>query len=238
MSATRTRFFADLTSGELRTLLEQHQGLSYGLEGRSREEQDTINELVVALGGGLLAIYSLLAVAFRSYMQPLIVMSAIPFGIVGALPRTRALRPVDQSSVPLWRRRHGRCSGQRLSRAGRLHESNCASRASCNAFEAAAEAARRRFRPVVITSLTTFCGLMPIALEQSEPAQFLIPLAVSLAFGVLASTPITLLLVPSLYLIVEDLRLLFDSGRRSDAEAEQNTALAIPEERRPERRST
>lgn len=226
----------NLTNGELRTLLEQHQGLSYGLEGRSREEQDTIDELVVALGGGLLAIYSLLAVAFRSYLQPLIVMSAIPFGIVGAL-LGHAPFGLSISLLSLF----GVVAMAGVVVNDSLVLVDCTNRmraAGHSAFEAAAEAARRRFRPVVITSLTTFCGLMPIALEQSEPAQFLIPLAVSLAFGVLASTPITLVLVPSLYLIVEDLRLLFDSGRRSHAEAEHNTASAIPEEHQPERRST
>ena len=225
-----------VTSGELRALLEQYQGLSYALEGETREEQDTVNELAVALGGGLLAIYGLLAVAFRSYVQPLIIMSAIPFGVVGALVGhvpfglsisllslfgivAMAGVVVNDSLVLL------DCTNQ-LRAAGR------------GAFGAAAEAARRRFRPVVITSLTTFCGLMPIALEQSEPAQFLIPLAVSLAFGVLASTPITLVLVPSLYLIVEDLRLFLGFGGRRYAGADQHMDTAMTEGRQPTRRST
>ena len=225
-----------VTSGELRTLLEQYQGLSYALEGETREEQEAVSELTVALGGGLLAIYSLLAVAFRSYVQPLIIMSAIPFGVVGALVGhvpfglsisllslfgivAMAGVVVNDSLVLI------DCTNQ-LRAAGR------------SAFEAAAEAARRRFRPVVITSLTTFCGLMPIALEQAEPAQFLIPLAVSLAFGVLASTPITLVLVPSLYLIVDDLRLLFGFGGRRYSEPDRHTETAMPEGRQPHRWST
>ena len=192
-----------VTNGELRTLLEQYQGLSYALEGETREEQEAVNELAVALGGGLLAIYSLLAVAFRSYLHPFIIMSAIPFGIVGALVGHLPFGlPISLLSLFGIVAMAGVAVNDSLVLIDCTNQLRAAGR---SAFEAAAEAARRRFRPVVITSLTTFCGLMPIALEQSEPAQFLIPLAVSLAFGVLASTPITLVLVPSLYLIVEDL---------------------------------
>ena len=193
-----------VTNGELGTLLEQYQGLSYALEGETREEQEAVNELAVALGGGLLAIYSLLAVAFRSYLHPFIIMSAIPFGIVGALVGHLPFGlPISLLSLFGIVAMAGVAVNDSLVLIDCTNQLRAAGR---SAFEAAAEAARRRFRPVVITSLTTFCGLMPIALEQSEPAQFLIPLAVSLAFGVLASTPITLVLVPSLYLIVEDLR--------------------------------
>ena len=212
-----SEILGELTSGQLPALMQRYQGLTYDLEGESREERETVNELVVALSGGLLAIYSLLAVAFRSYTQPLIIMSAIPFGIVGAffghvpfgLPISllslfgivaMAGVVVNDSLVLI------DCTNQ-LRAAGR------------SAFEAAAQAARRRFRPVAITSLTTFCGLMPIVLDSSEPAQFLIPLAVSLAFGVLASTAVTLVLVPSLYLIVEDLRLLLGLGPPQGADA-------------------
>ena len=212
-----SEILGELTSGQLPALMQRYQGLTFDLEGESREERETVNELVVALSGGLLAIYSLLAVAFRSYTQPLIIMSAIPFGIVGAffghvpfgLPISllslfgivaMAGVVVNDSLVLI------DCTNQ-LRAAGR------------SAFEAAAQAARRRFRPVAITSLTTFCGLMPIVLDSSEPAQFLIPLAVSLAFGVLASTAVTLVLVPSLYLIVEDLRLLLGLGPPQGADA-------------------
>ena len=207
----------ELTGGELRTLMQRYPGLSYDLEGESREERETVDELVVALSGGLLAIYSLLAVAFRSYTQPLIIMSAIPFGIVGALfGHVPFGLPISLLSL------FGIVAMAGVVVNDSLVLIDCTNRlraAGRNAFDAAAQAAQRRFRPVVITSLTTFCGLMPIALDRSEPAQFLVPLAVSLAFGVLASTAVTLVLVPSLYLIVEDVRLLLGPGRPERAEA-------------------
>ena len=213
-----SEILGELTGGELRSLMQRYPGLSYDLEGESREERETVDELVVALSGGLLAIYSLLAVAFRSYTQPLIIMSAIPFGIVGALfGHVPFGLPISLLSL------FGIVAMAGVVVNDSLVLIDCTNRlraAGRNAFDAAAQAAQRRFRPVVITSLTTFCGLMPIALDRSEPAQFLVPLAVSLAFGVLASTAVTLVLVPSLYLIVDDVRLLLGPGRPERAEAE------------------
>ena len=212
-----SEILGELTGGELRSLMQRYPGLSYDLEGESREERETVDELVVALSGGLLAIYSLLAVAFRSYTQPLIIMSAIPFGIVGALfGHVPFGLPISLLSL------FGIVAMAGVVVNDSLVLIDCTNRlraAGRNAFDAAAQAAQRRFRPVVITSLTTFCGLMPIALDRSEPAQFLVPLAVSLAFGVLASTAVTLVLVPSLYLIVDDVRLLLGPGRPERAEA-------------------
>ncbi len=206
-----SEILGELTGGELRSLVQRYPGLSYDLEGESREERETVDELVVALSGGLLAIYSLLAVAFRSYTQPLIIMSAIPFGIVGALfGHVPFGLPISLLSLFGIVAMAGVVVNDSLVLIDGTNRLRAAGR---NAFDAAAQAAQRRFRPVVITSLTTFCGLMPIALDRSEPAQFLVPLAVSLAFGVLASTAVTLVLVPSLYLIVEDVRLLLGPGR-------------------------
>jgi multidrug efflux pump subunit AcrB len=81
-------------------------------------------------------------------------------------------------------------------------------------FQAVSESAQRRFRPIILTSLTTSLGLTPIILEKSMQAQFLIPMAISLGFGILFATFITLLLIPSLYLILEDFLNLF---RKHDA---------------------
>ena len=213
-----SEILGELTGGELRMLMQRYPGLSYDLEGESREERETVDELVVALSGGLLAIYSLLAVAFRSYTQPLIIMSAIPFGIVGALfGHVPFGLPISLLSLFGIVAMAGVVVNDSLVLIDCTNQLRAAGR---NAFDAAAQAAQRRFRPVVITSLTTFCGLMPIALDRSEPAQFLVPLAVSLAFGVLASTAVTLVLVPSLYLIVDDVRLLLGPGRPERAEAE------------------
>ena len=152
----------------------------------------------------LLAIYALLAVQFRSYTQPFIIMSAIPFGIVGAtighvimgfnlsilsMFGIVALSGVvvNDSLIMIDLINHER--GEHIGLAQILRDS-----------------ATRRFRPIMLTTLTTFFGLVPMMLERSLQARFLIPMAISLAFGVMFATIITLLLVPSLYMILEDIK--------------------------------
>jgi len=195
----------DLESKVLPNLMHQYLGLTYRFAGEERERNEALSSLYVTFPLAMLAIYGLLAVQFRSYVQPVIVMSAIPFGIVGAtighivmgfnLGLISMLGIVALSGVvvndsliliDLINRR--RKSGGGL-------------------VELVRDSAARRFRPIMLTTLTTFFGLVPMMLEQSLQARFLVPMAISLAFGVLFATCITLLLVPSLYMIVEDLRI-------------------------------
>ena len=156
-------------------------------------------------GGFLLAMFvicALLAIAFSSYVQPVIVMGAIPFGIVGAVIG-HVLLGFDLSLVSLM----GviALSGAVLnSSLIMIDHANRRRRDGREAHDAIVDAGIRRFRPIVLTTLTTFGGLTPIILETLRQAYQLIPMGISLGFGIVFSTSIILVLVPCLYLILED----------------------------------
>jgi multidrug efflux pump subunit AcrB len=152
----------------------------------------------------MLIIYILLAIPFRSYFQPVIVMAAIPFGLVGAvlghiimgysLSIISMMGLVALSGVVV------NDSLVLVDYANRLRARGQ------TALEAISNAGVRRFRPILLTTLTTFGGLAPMIFETSRQARFMIPMAVSLGYGILFATLITLFLVPSLYLILEDIQ--------------------------------
>jgi len=151
----------------------------------------------------LVLIYALLAVPLRSYGQPLIIMAVIPFGIVGAIAGHFIMR-MNLSMMSVF----GvvALSGVVVNSSLVLvHYVNQRRGAGIAMHDAVREAGVARFRPIVLTSLTTFAGLTPLLLEGSISAQFLIPMAISLGFGVVFASSISLFLVPSLYLILEDL---------------------------------
>ncbi|MEY8201080.1 MAG: efflux RND transporter permease subunit, partial [Colwellia sp.] len=190
-------------------LIVQYPGVSHSLEGEAKEQQESFGSLGWALVFVFFIIYALLAIPFKSYIQPIIVMSIIPFGMIGAvighwimgmeltimslLGMLALIGVVVNDSLVLVDFINKKCS-----EGGEL-------------MEAVLTAGAARFRPVMLTSLTTFIGLMPLLFEQSTQAQFLIPMAVSLGFGILFATFITLILVPVNYLIVERLKDLFSS---------------------------
>jgi multidrug efflux pump subunit AcrB len=185
-------------------LKRRYAGLQFRPAGERRERNESLGSLKVNFAIAMLAIYGLLAMQFKSYAQPAIVMSAIPFGIVGAtfghlllgfnlsilsLFGIVALSGVvvNDSLIMIDLINRERKSGIVLSQVIR-------------------DCATRRFRPIMLTTLTTFFGLFPMLLERSLQARFLIPMAISLAFGVMFATLITLFLVPSLYMILEDIK--------------------------------
>jgi multidrug efflux pump subunit AcrB len=150
----------------------------------------------------LLIIYALLSIAFNSYWQPLIVMGAIPFGIVGAVIG-HILLGYNLSLVSLM----GviALSGVVLNDSLIMIDfANKKRKKGESVFNAIHEAGLRRFRPIMLTTLTTFGGLTPIILETSIQATQLIPMAISLGFGIVFATTIILVLVPCLYMILED----------------------------------
>jgi len=188
-------------------LMMKYPGLSYSYEGRQAEARKSFNRLFVFIPSVLLAIYALLAVPFRSYVQPLIVMVSIPFGIVGAVAGHLIMGyglsmigiigilalsgvVVNDSLIMVDFVNRARSTGRPLK-------------------EAVVQAGMQRFRPIILTTFTTFGGLCPMIFETSRQARFLIPMALSLGYGILFATSITLILVPSLYMIIEDFR-----GRR------------------------
>ncbi len=195
---------AELKKGLLPQLMNDYPGLSYQIQGEGKEEAESMASMRRGFLLALLAIYSLLAISFRSYIQPLIVMLSIPFGLVGAilghLIMGKELCILSMFGLVA-------LSGVVVNDALLLIDyANERIRKGNSPFEAIVQAGIRRFRPILLTSLTTFFGLMPLILEKSIQAQFLIPMAISLGFGILFATGITLLLIPCFYLVYEDLR--------------------------------
>ena len=208
----------DLQAGPLPRILADYSSLSYSLEGEQREQSRALTGLFSGLALALLVIYALLAVPLRSYSQPLIIMSVIPFGLVGAIAG-HLIRGIDlcfMSVVGIVA-----LSGVVVNASLVLvHNVNARRASGLSIRDALMAAGVGRFRPIVLTSLTTFAGLTPLMLERSVQAQFLIPMAVSLAFGVIFATGITLLVVPCGYLVLEDLRRAWRRARGRRAKTE------------------
>lgn len=191
----------DLKRGYLKELQQKYPGLQIRLEGDSRSRSESMASMVTGFMGALIVIFAMLAIPLKSYVQPLVIMGAIPFGWVGALWGHALFGfnvsimsymgifavsgiVINDSLVLVYAANQYRAEGMSL-------------------LEAVHAAGKRRFRPIVLTSLTTFFGLMPMILEPSVQARFLVPMAVGLAFGVLCATVFILLLVPSIYILVE-----------------------------------
>jgi multidrug efflux pump subunit AcrB len=191
----------DITMKHLPSFKERYPGLTMKLRGELKEEGEFLGAMLTYMGLAMLIVYALMAVAFRSYYQPLLVLTAIPFGIMGAI-FGHALLDWQISMFSLL----GviACAGvvvnDNLVFIDRINQLRAGGHAI---MEALLQAGEDRFRPIILTSITTFVGLVPIMMETSFQAQFLIPMVISLAFGVLFATGITLLLVPSLYLFGE-----------------------------------
>jgi len=200
--ANPSEILADITAKHLPGILARHPRVVCTQEGESREQQDAIGGLAAGASLSLFLIYALLAIPFRSYVQPLIVMSIIPFSLTGAVAGHMIMdMPLSILSVCGIVALAGVVVNDSLVLVDYVNRRR---REGATVFEAVGEAPVSRFRAVLLTSLTTFAGLTPLLLEKSAQAQFLIPMAVSLAFGVMYATLITLVLVPSVYLMLED----------------------------------
>lgn len=191
----------------LEGVLVNFPGIKYSFEGEERERRESFQTLYWGLGFVLFVIYGLLAIPFRSYLQPLIVMISIPFGVVGAIIG-HWIMGMDLTIMSFM--------GMLALTGVVVNDSlvlvdyiNRRLREGIPLLEAVQQAGVARFRPVMLTSLTTFAGLMPLIFEKSTQAQFLIPMAVSLGFGVLFATFATLIAVPVNYLILNDVAQLY-----------------------------
>jgi len=195
---------ATLESEVLPQLAEHFPGLSYRWEGRQQDMMESTSSLFSGLFLALFAIYALLAVPFRSYYQPIIVMIAIPFGIVGAvlghIIMGYSLSLMSMMGIVAL------CGVVVNDSLILIDYANRQWRKGVSAFDAIHQAGGRRFRPILMTTLTTFGGLSPMIFETSRQARFMIPMAISLGFGILFATSITLVIVPCLYLISDDVR--------------------------------
>ena len=195
---------ADLQTRVLPEILPRYPGVFYVFEGVQAEQEEAVDGLQAGFVIALLAIFALLAVPLKSYLQPLIIMSAIPFGSRGAV-WGHIFMGINVSFMSLFGlvALSGVVVNDSLVMVTFINRKR-ALHADLNA--AIREAGVARFRPILLTSLTTFFGLAPLMLERSVDAAFLLPMACSLAFGVIFATFITLVLVPTSYLIVEDIR--------------------------------
>jgi multidrug efflux pump subunit AcrB len=210
---------ADLEASVLPAILADYPGVSYSFEGQQREQAETMQDLGRLFSLALILIFALMAMAFRSYIQPLIVMCVIPFGFVGAV-WGHLIMGLDMTILSLF----GlvALTGVVVNDSIVLvHHVNRRRREGMGLEDAVRDAGTARFRPILLTSATTFGGLSPLLLEKSMQAKFLVPMAVSLAFGVVFATFITLMIVPTAYVILEDLKALGRRliGRRDVSEA-------------------
>jgi len=185
---------ADLGARFLPAMLQDYSGLRFSFGGEQRERADSLQSMLYNFIIAMFVVYVLLAVPFKSYTQPFVVMSAIPFGIIGAV-WGHALLGIDLALLSLF----GiiALSGVVVNDSlVLLSFYNQLRKEGMSRDQALVEAGAQRFRPILLTSLTTFFGLLPMILEKSVQAQFLIPMAVSLAFGILFATFIILIGVP------------------------------------------
>ena len=225
------KIIENLQQGYMATLVADHPGLTYAFEGEQTQQRDTFSGLGTGSIFALLLIFGLMAIPFRSYLQPLIVMSVIPFGVVGAI-FGHIIMGMELSVLSL-------CGVIALLGIV-VNDSivlvdfvNRKREGAAQLTQAVREAGVARFRPILLTSLTTFAGLFPLLLERSVQAKFLVPMAVSLAFGVLFATLITLFLIPVAYLILEDLRNGWNwlYGKEPAAIAASDSSVSINERR-------
>ncbi|NDV90099.1 AcrB/AcrD/AcrF family protein [Alteromonas sp. 345S023] len=197
-------------------LLARYPMVDFQLQGNSKEQADAMLGLAKGLLFALFAIYALLAIPLRSYSQPFIIMSVIPFGIVGAIIGHLVLgMAVSVLSICGIIALSGVVVNDSLIMVDFV---NRARKEGHSLISAAISAGTQRFRAIILTSLTTFMGLMPIVFERSLQAQIVIPMAISLAFGILFATIITLLLVPALYLILDDIKNVFKEKKHEHVE--------------------
>jgi multidrug efflux pump subunit AcrB len=182
---------------------DHFQGLEFSFEGKQADIREGVRALLIGLAMANLCIFALLAVPLRSYLQPLIIISSVPFGIIGAI-FGHLLMGYSLSLVSLF----GIMALCGVVVNDSLVLIDCANgkrRQGLQPLTAIHQAVVQRFRPILLTTVTTFGGLAPMIWETSRQARFLIPMALSLGFGIVFATLITLGIVPSLYMILEDL---------------------------------
>ena len=201
---TGQEVLADLEANDLAAWSDAYPSVRYAFLGDEAEMVEALEALSVALAVALFIMFATLAIPLKSYVEPVIVLSAVPFGAVGAVWGHAIMGiPLSFNSIYGMVALAGVVVNDSLVLVSFVHDH--AHRAASR-FEAVCLAGKSRFRAIILTTLTTTAGLSPLLLETDLQAQFLIPLTVSLAFGVLFATLVTLLLVPAIYLILDDFR--------------------------------
>ncbi len=203
-TADADKILKKLQTGFLKQLKENYPGLTYSFEGEQKEKRDSMKSMMIGFWIAIMLIYVLLAIPFNSLKIPLVIMTAIPFGIIGAV-WGHVLLGYDLSLLSFFGivALTGVLVNDSLVLIDAIYQFRKKMPQATN-YQLAIEACKKRFRPVILTSITTFGGLMPMIFEKSVQAKFLIPMAISLGFGVMFATGITLILVPAIYLIFEN----------------------------------
>jgi len=205
-NANPTEIMKELSVSFLPEQMARYAGLNWKFEGEEERRQQSMSGIVEFMPVALLIMYALLAIPFASYLQPIIVLLAIPFGLAGAV-WGHMIMGMNLSMMSMF---------GMVAVAGVVVNDSLVLVDFINKFvdktsltvDTVINAAKRRFRPILMTSLTTFFGLFPMILEKSLHARFLVPMAVSLAFGVLFATFVALILVPCVYMVLEDIKRL------------------------------
>ena len=200
----------DIRENFMPVLLKKYPSVQSRVAGRIQEEIESVNTQIRNFILALLIIYTLLAVPLKSYAQPFMIMAVIPFGIIGSV-LGHMIFGLDLSILSLFGiiAVAGVVVNDSLIMVDYI---NIARGNGINMSDAVVQAGGRRFRAILLTSLTTFIGLMPIMSETSMQAKMVIPMAVSLAFGVMFATLVTLLLIPCLYIAIEDIKGLYSQS--------------------------
>ena len=209
----------------LPSLLKNYPGVQSNVAGRIQEEMDSADEQLRDFALSMIIIFALLAIPLRSYSQPLIIMSVIPFGVVGAMFGHMVLG-MTMSSLSMF----GIIAVAGVVVNDSLVMVDFVNKARAEGVaikEAVMQAGARRFRAILLTSVTTFIGVMPIIMETSLQAKIVIPMAVSLAFGVLFATVITLILIPCQYVALEDLKRVIRKFRGKESTSDTKLSNTI-----------
>ena len=205
---TANEVIADLRKGSIQQIFAAFPRVSYRLEGAQADQQESVASLIPYLFIALFVIFALLAIPLKSYLQPLTIMSVIPFALCGAIYGHLIMKSLGYISGMAMMSILGFTAAAGVvvnSSLVLVHGINQRRDQGLTLISSLVEASVSRCRPILLTSLTTFVGLSPLMFDNSVQAQFMVPMAVSLAFGVMFATVVTLLVVPSGYLVLEDL---------------------------------
>ena len=203
-------------------ILSQFPTVKYGIEGASKDQQDFLNQLKWAFIAALALIFCLLAIPTKSYGQPFVIMSVIPFGMIGAIIGHFLLgKSLNMLSMYGIIALTGVVVNDSLIMVDYINKRRAE---GMKLVDAVVFSGTKRFRAILLTSLTTFFGVLPIYFETSLQAQFIIPMAISIGFGIMFATVITLFLVPSMYMVLEDIKKLFKRKPRKEFQLDESNA--------------
>ena len=223
------KVLAALEEKELPELMARFPGLRYSFEGEQRDQREATSNLSVGLLSALFAIFAIMASYLRSYAQSAIVLLTIPWGLAGSV-LGHILLGFDLSIYSVL---------GMIALCGMVVNGGFVLAVTRNRYmdrglnrnESIVQAARRRFRPIFLTAVTTFLGLGPMIFETNEQALFLVPMAISLGIGTLASSLVVLILLPIAFIVLEELRMIA-KGERSEVNAGNSslTGTVMPKE--------